>query len=105
MGAVIAVPLLMFASMLWAFFKFPPLHDNKKQVRVFNAMALGLYAALGALWYLKMTIMLEAAGLTKYNGLLGLGAPAGFGVVWFGAFFLMRNFWIFRDKSYRPGIF
>jgi hypothetical protein len=106
MGAIIAVPLVVCLAAIAAFLKFTPQYGNKKQINVFNAMVLGLGLFLWLGWYFSVNQYLAQIGVAdKYGALFGIGAGAAFMSVYTGGFFCVRNFFVFRPKDYRPGLF
>jgi hypothetical protein len=104
MGEVTAVPLMVLIMALWAFLKNAPKRGTVKDHRVFNALVVGLGAGLWGIWYYRITHWLTKLGNEKYKYLFGLGGGATLMLLYLLIFFLVRNFWIFKEPNsqYRP---
>ena len=98
-GEVVAVPLILALGVLWAFLKFQPQHPNEGAVRVFNAMALVLGGIGLIIWVISWQNYLVALGREKYINFFCVGGGALGVALWLGIMLLLRNFFVFKDRS------
>jgi hypothetical protein len=104
-GPIIGAFFCIALAALWAFLKFLPRHDDRKPLDIYNYMTIALSAALGIVWYYNFSSYFKTIGLEKHVPLVAGGGGLMLFSALLGIFLLLRNFWMFKEKHYRPGKF
>jgi hypothetical protein len=103
MGSAIVVAAFFLVWVLWAFCKFVPAHPPVKQVQAFNLMCFGMAAFAGLIWWGKMYFYLQHHNLEKYTPLVAVAGGIALAAVLLLIALPVRNFYVFRGQSNRPG--
>jgi hypothetical protein len=99
LGPLIALLGLMGLMVLWLFYTFQPKIVNRRQLFIFNNMAVGLCVVLGLLWYWRTHVAMVDTINEKYMQAVGIGGALAIEIVLLLLFMLMRNFWIFKPPK------
>lgn len=98
LGPLIAVLFILGAGAAWLFFAFPPPFANKKQVGVFNMTVLGVTALLCLAWAFNIKVALKGTPDEEFTTQVVLAGCLAIEFVFVGICFLLRNFWIFKQR-------
>lgn len=102
MGALIVFFAILGLLALVGYLKFPPAYAQKRALHVYDATVVGVCAFLCLVWILHVRGILAGTDSDIWWTSLAAVGAVGIEIVFLGACFLMRNFWIFKPPS-RPG--
>ena len=103
MGSVVVVLSIIGLIVLFAYLKFPPrYYANKKLVRVYDLMVMGVCALLILTWVLNLRAEWMDTVNEKWWEPMAIIGALGIEIILLGLFFILRNFWIFKPPR-RPG--
>jgi len=87
---------------LWLYLAFQPKYVNKKILSVFNGATLGVTFLVCVSFVANIQVIFAEQGYDKYRGAIALCGALAIETVMLVFFFLVRNFWVFRQTR-RPG--
>jgi hypothetical protein len=102
MGAIVVVLAIIGALVLFAYLKFPPAYADKKLVKVFDRMVMGVCGMLCLVWFINIRTTWMGTINDNWWQPIAIAGALGIEAVVLGICFLLRNFWIFKPPS-RPG--
>ncbi len=102
MGTIVVVLAIIGVLVLFSYLKFPPAYADKKLVKVYDMMVLGVCAVLCLMWFLNIRANWMGGINDKWWEPVAIAGALAIETVFLGVCFLMRNFWVFKPPR-RPG--
>jgi hypothetical protein len=102
MGPLMLLMLIIGIGVLWLYLAFQPKYVNKKVLSVFNGVTLGVTLLVAVSFVANIQVIFGEPAYDKYRGAIALCGALAIESVMLLFFFLMRNFWVFRQAR-RPG--
>ncbi len=102
MGALIVFLAIIGFLVLVAYLKFPPRFAPKKALHIFDATVVGICFFLCLIWILNIRGTLLGTDDDIWWTPLAATGACGIEIIFLGACFLLRNFWVFKPPD-RPG--
>lgn len=98
LGTLAVFLTLVALAAAWVFFTFPPAYADKKKVKVFNMTILAVSVMLSFVYLLDISMWIKGPQVADYRMMFSLVGVAGIFSAMFIVMFLVRNFYIFRQK-------
>jgi hypothetical protein len=103
MGPLVALLAIIGACVLFAYLSFQPqYYPEKGKISIFNWMVLAVCALVCLTWVLMVKSYLAGGPSDKYWKPFAIGGALGFEIIFLGACFILRNFYVFKPPR-RPG--